>query len=792
MEEKRERWGGRLAFIMAAIGSAVGLGNVWRFPYIAYKNGGGAFFIPYFVALITAGIPLLILEYSLGQKFQAGAPGALRRIGKGWRWLGWFAVFVGLSISFYYVQIMALSWHYMIASTNQAWTQPVDNRTIFKAKFRLYRTDFERAQIEGELKRKQISHVKLVHISDRDKAKEDLKQEIKKQWGEDTVTFTELAAVTAYADDYLKNRAKYEEESPKVRFAILSDDELASLDSALALYYSGKERERYHNAQPDDDLGILPEEKLTIIETDANVGLYFEEEALGGFGTWLASAARATSRSQLITEALGIVEDPTADLGPLFKEPLQGVTLFSKHVASSYTEVKNTHDGLRATHDAEDTEALWQRLKAARGDLASALRAKLIEPQGTFSLSTHLVFWAAVTWILIFLIIFKGVHVVGKVVMFTVPVPVVILGVLIVHGLTLDGAGQGIEFFLNPDWGLIRDPSVWVAAYGQIFFSLSLGFGIMIAYASYMPRESDVSNNAFMTCFGNCCTSFYAAFAVFSVLGYLAVALNKGVADVVKGGPGLVFVTYPVALTEMGSVGSIVGFLFFLSLLMLGIDSAFSIVEAFITGLRDYVAGISKPMLTAIVCAVGFCATCWYCTRSGLMWLDIVDNWMSNYGLPIVGLLECIAVGYFFNLEEVRTFVNERSEIRLMGWWDACIKVVTPLILFVILFQQVLNDVTSPYGGYDKVIPYSVNLAGWGYFGGMILVAFLITRSWLHVIWSATAVAFALLLRLGGLPATHSVLGGIGFTLLFGGLGTCLYIAATTKKPEPPAPQAEG
>ncbi|MFO7900373.1 MAG: sodium-dependent transporter, partial [Planctomycetota bacterium] len=99
MAEPRERWGGRLPFIMAAVGSAVGLGNVWRFPAQAYANGGGAFLIPYFVALITAGIPLLIVEYSLGQKFQKGAPGALGSINTNFRWVGWFALLVGSAIS---------------------------------------------------------------------------------------------------------------------------------------------------------------------------------------------------------------------------------------------------------------------------------------------------------------------------------------------------------------------------------------------------------------------------------------------------------------------------------------------------------------------------------------------------------------------------------------------------------------------------------------------------------------------------------------------------------------------
>ena len=77
---------------MAAIGSAVGLGNIWRFPYVAYQNGGGAFLIPYLCALLTAGIPLLILEYSLGHRYRGSGPLAFRRISRWGEFAGWFQV----------------------------------------------------------------------------------------------------------------------------------------------------------------------------------------------------------------------------------------------------------------------------------------------------------------------------------------------------------------------------------------------------------------------------------------------------------------------------------------------------------------------------------------------------------------------------------------------------------------------------------------------------------------------------------------------------------------------------
>lgn len=71
---KRATFGGRSMFIFAAIGSAIGLGNIWRFPYISYDNGGGAFLFPYVIALLTAGVPVLILDYVLGHRFRGSAP----------------------------------------------------------------------------------------------------------------------------------------------------------------------------------------------------------------------------------------------------------------------------------------------------------------------------------------------------------------------------------------------------------------------------------------------------------------------------------------------------------------------------------------------------------------------------------------------------------------------------------------------------------------------------------------------------------------------------------------------
>jgi NSS family neurotransmitter:Na+ symporter len=281
---------------MAAIGSAVGLGNIWRFPYVAYANGGGAFLIPYFVALLTAGIPLMMLEYAVGVKMQAGPPIAFAKIKKGLEWVGWWSILAAFVIITYYAVVMAWCWNYLYHSFTLAW---------------------------GD-----------------------------------------------------------------------------------------------------------------------NAGEFFITEVLQRSG------------------------------GP--------------------------------------------------GEIGRIVPAVLIG--------------LVITWAVVYWIIYKGIGRVGKVVMATVPIPVILIAILVIRGITLPGAAEGLNFYLSPDFSKLLDPHVWLAAYGQIFFSLSLAMGIMIVYASYLPRKSDVTNNAFITSFANCGTSFFAGFAIFSTLGYLAYATGVDVSEVARTG----------------------------------------------------------------------------------------------------------------------------------------------------------------------------------------------------------------------------------------------------------------
>lgn len=693
-EQQRDRWTNRFAFIMAAVGSAVGLGNLWRFPYIAYSNGGGAFFIPYLVALFTAGIPLMIVEYAIGQRYQGGAPQALAAVTRKFRWVGWFALLVATTITMYYVVVMAYAWHYAASSLTVAWNKPV------------------------------------------------VKQEV------ETDSTTGKPILT--------------EGSNKIRLYVPARDADHKASPGM-MHLAQRLLDR------EEPIPVLTPEELEAAKADPkNQDVEFR-------------SLQDNTSAFFFSSVLGMETDYWAK-GYEYNNP-------TAHRTKTLTR------GLKAAQTSGDEGAVAQlreELDALDDDEPEGVAQPVPYVRHMFQLRRNLVIGAVLTWLMIFLIIFKGVHNVGKVVMLTVPLPVVLLLILIVRGLTLEGSTEGLIYYLSPRWEMLKDPGVWISAYGQVFFSLSLGFGILIAYASYMPRESDVTNSAFITSLGNCATSFLAGLAVFSVLGYLAFVSGKPVDGVVSGGPGLVFVTYPVALSEMpvGMAGvAIISLLFFICLITLGIDSAFSLVEGIVTGFRDRFPRINRLTMTAVACIVGLAGSLFFCTNSGLIWLDIVDNWMNNYGLPLVGLLECIAVGYFFHLDDLKDYINEHSEIKVHNWFDAFIKFVTPAILLYLLGQQFLGDVTSTYGGYDMILENSVTIAGWGWFVFLICVALFLARDHRALVGVLSAALLSMLFMFyfaatSAKPldelAAAAVLGAVAATILFGGLYACICIARRT------------
>jgi len=313
----------------------------------------------------------------------------------------------------------------------------------------------------------------------------------------------------------------------------------------------------------------------------------------------------------------------------------------------------------------------------------------------------------------------KGIELASKLFM---PVLLVLTAILVFWGLTLDGAGAGIKQYLKPDWSKLGDIQIWREAFGQIFFSLSIGFGIMIAYASYLPRKTNLVRNAFITSIVNCSYSVFAGFAVFSVLGYMAFASGETVDNVVSQGPGLCFVVYPQAISLLPGMNSLFGFLFFLTLVLAGLTSSMSIVEAFASAVIDKF-GWSRAKVVLISCAVGAFGSIMFTTRAGMYWLDIASHYL-DYGLISVGLLECLLIGWYYKIDDLHEHLSSAADSPYpKPWeifWEWTIMFVVPVVLVFILAWSIYDEFARPYEGYPQ---QALVLIGLGFLVGTFLVA---------------------------------------------------------------------
>lgn len=179
---------------------------------------------------------------------------------------------------------------------------------------------------------------------------------------------------------------------------------------------------------------------------------------------------------------------------------------------------------------------------------------------------------------------------------------------------------------------------MWAEACGQIFFTLSISWGVMISYASYQPADSPVIKNGIAVALINCSFSFFAGFAVFGTVGYL-VGLNSPVAENVSS-VGLAFIAYPAAIETMPAA-NFWALLFTLTLFTLGIDSAFAMVEGTVIVIQDSFLGkyLSKFFVSLILCSFGAIIGVIFCFNWGFAYFDSIDHYLNIYTIMLMAVL---------------------------------------------------------------------------------------------------------------------------------------------------------
>nr|XP_026691008.1 sodium-dependent proline transporter-like [Ciona intestinalis] len=520
--EKREQWGGQIEFLLSCIGYCVGLGNVWRFPYLAYENGGGAFLIPYIIMLCLCGIPLFMMELSFGQFAGLGPITAWRSVPI-FKGIGFGMVTVSFLVCIYYNVIIAWSLFYLFASFQSVlpWT-----------------------------------------LCD--------------QWW---------------------NKESY-----------------------------------------------CPPQNIS-----------------------LNASMETTTQSPTTT-------------------------------AGMTTSIMNATQ-VNKTRLVSTTEEYW-KYRVLRIDQSSGIGDPGI-------VLWDLVLCLLLAWIIVFACLFKGVKSTGKVVYFTATFPYIILIILLVRGCTLEGALDGIIFYVKPDWERLKDSTVWTAAATQIFYSLGVSFGGLLTFASYNKFNNNIYRDTLIVSLGNCATSVFAGFVIFSVIGHMAFKVGQNVEDVIDQGPGLAFIAYPqaVALLPVPQLWSI---LFFFMLLTLGLDSQFAMLETVVTGFIDEFPTLlrkRKMHFTLFIAVVAFLLGILLVTEGGMYWFNLYNFYSAYYGLLALSLVMCLAInwgyGFFFTYRwrfntDIKLMLGFEPNWYFKGAW----MFVTPAALIFLIIYDAINSSPITYSDY--------------------------------------------------------------------------------------------
>ncbi|XP_070554248.1 sodium- and chloride-dependent glycine transporter 2-like [Ptychodera flava] len=521
-DENKERgnWSSHLDFFLSSLGFAVGLGNVWRFPYLCYANGGGVFLIPYTIMLFLVGIPLFFMDTAFGQFASQGAI-TIWKICPLFKGVGVAMVIISLIAATCYNVIICYAFHYMFASF------------------------------------------------------------------------------------------------------------------ARILPWVG-----CNNTWNTADCGYPPIPNGTILN-----GLYIPQDILDTMNVTLNVTKRQPPSEEYFKYKVLQLSNGLENLGPV------------------------------------------------RWDLALCL---------------------FLAWATVFFCLFKGIKSSGKVVYFTATFPYLCLLILLIRGVTLPGASEGIKYYMQPNWELLLNAKIWRAAAPQVMYSLGVGGGGLITLSSYNKFHSNCLRDSIAIPLLNGLTSVFAGFVVFSAIGFIANELKVPIDQVVEQGAGLAFVVYPEVVSRL-PVSQFWSFLFFFMLITLGLDTMFATIEMVICAFLDLFPSQRrrKTLCVFIICLCLFLLGLPLVTKGGMYLLHLVDWYNFGASLMLIGVCETIAITWIYGVRRFWRDIDMMLGFRPILWpyFTICWSFFVPAVLLAIMIFALIDYTPVHYGSYTY--PKWSEIIGW-------------------------------------------------------------------------------
>jgi len=264
-----------------------------------------------------------------------------------------------------------------------------------------------------------------------------------------------------------------------------------------------------------------------------------------------------------------------------------------------------------------------------------------------------------------------------------IPTLFVIMGFIIIYALTLPGAGIGIDTLLTPNWSTLLDVNIWLAAFAQIIFSLSMGQAIALTYASYLPEKSPLTDNVLIVVASNSLFEIFTAFGVFSILGYMSNTAGTPMVELITEGTGLIFIVFPMVFNIMGPIGRIIAPLLFLAILFAGITSALGFLEPMLNSLTVKF-NMSRKKVATILSIIGCMFSLMLTTGISSYLVGIIDSFVNEFGILLLIGAQCIIFGWIYGLDHLMPVLNENGHLKVGRLWKLIIRYILPIFLIII------------------------------------------------------------------------------------------------------------